>query len=288
VEDLGARLRAAREEQGISLREAEQATRIRGAFLEAIEEGRLSDLPGEVYARGFIRNYARFLGLDPDAMLQEHAITSHQPVHVAEILDEPLTPLSHRLFGWVLALLFVGLVSGGVWYLYNYGWVRQGWRVQSFWPPTISTPTAPALAIPDPTGTPPTTRQTPVSAAEVTPIPSVGDTELVPTETATPTATPTPRPPTATPSPTPTPIPGVQIEAFAQADTYLEVRADGELLGIGILRATETSEWRADELIQLRIGNAGGLQLLVNGRDVGSLGASGQVINVEYRIDDLP
>ena len=287
MEELGARLRTVREERGISLPEAEQATRIRRAFLEAIEEGRLDDLPGEVYARGFIRNYARYLGLDPDTLLQEHKIASYESVHVPQILDEPLTPLGHRMFRWVLALFLVGLVGGGVWYLYNYGWVRQGWRMHSFWPPAISTPTAPLMAAPDPNDTPPITGQTPTPAAEVTPIPAVGEIEPTPTATSTPTATPTPLP-TSTPLPTATPIVGLQIQAYAQADTYLEVRADGELLWIGILRATEESEWQADELIQLRIGNAGGLQLLVNGRDVGSLGASGQVINVEYRVDDLP
>ncbi len=287
MEELGARLRAAREEQGLSLAEAEQATRIRRAFLEAIEEGRLEDLPGDVYARGFTRNYAHYLGMDPDTLLEEHEIAIHEPVRMPQILDEPLTPLGHRMFRWVLALFFVGLLGGGLWFLYIYGWVGQGWRVQRLWPPAISTPTAPALAVPDPTDTPLITEPTPAPGAEATPIAAVGETQTTPTTTASPTATPTPRP-TATPLPTPTPVVGIQIRAYAQADTYLEVRADGELLWIGILRATEESEWQADELIQLRIGNAGGLQLLVNGQDVGPLGASGQVINVEYRLDDLP
>ncbi len=63
---VGADLRAARERLGWTLADIAANLRIRLPFLEAIEEGRTADLPGNAYAVGFIRTYAQALGLDPD------------------------------------------------------------------------------------------------------------------------------------------------------------------------------------------------------------------------------
>ncbi|MDE2574614.1 MAG: helix-turn-helix domain-containing protein, partial [Rhodospirillales bacterium] len=63
---LGSDLRAARERLGWSLPAIAAHLRIRLPFLEAIEDGRMRDLPGNAYALGFVRTYAQSLGLDPD------------------------------------------------------------------------------------------------------------------------------------------------------------------------------------------------------------------------------
>jgi len=68
----------------------------------------------------------------------------------------------------------------------------------------------------------------------------------------------------------------------------VEATADGTRVYTGIMRPNDTAQWQAAETIILRVGNAGGLQLLVNGYDVGSLGDSGQVITLEYNVDNLP
>jgi cytoskeleton protein RodZ len=290
VTELGALLRKAREERGISLLEAEQATRIRRVFLQAIEEDRFDDLPGQVYGRGFVRSYATYLGLDPDEVLRAYPrAAAPEPMRSPEMLDEPLTPLAHRLTRWILILLLLGALAAGGWYLYDTYWVAQGWRVQSLWPPKIGPPNT-ALDDTTPQASPtepaPTRTPTPSPTPEATEPAAGAETTLTPTATVTPTAT--PQPATPTPAATPTPSAGVAIEAVAQADTYLEIRADGELIWIGILRAEESAAWGAEEIMEMRVGNAGGLQLIVNGQDVGSLGASGEVINVSYRADELP
>lgn len=64
---LGEAFRNERNRRAISLNDAERTTRINRVYLEAIEDGRLEMLPAPVYTRGFVRLYARFLGLDPDA-----------------------------------------------------------------------------------------------------------------------------------------------------------------------------------------------------------------------------
>jgi cytoskeletal protein RodZ len=65
-ENLPQRLLAAREAKGVDLLRAERETKIRRAYLAALEAGDYDSLPGGVYARGFIRNYALYLGLDPE------------------------------------------------------------------------------------------------------------------------------------------------------------------------------------------------------------------------------
>ena len=60
------RFRDARVLAGLSFADVERDTRINRTYLEAIEDGRFTDIPAPVYARGFVRSYARYLGLDPE------------------------------------------------------------------------------------------------------------------------------------------------------------------------------------------------------------------------------
>jgi cytoskeletal protein RodZ len=66
---LPERLYAARERKGVDLYRAERDTKIRARYLGALERGDYKDLPGAVYTKGFLRNYAMYLGLDPDEVL---------------------------------------------------------------------------------------------------------------------------------------------------------------------------------------------------------------------------
>ena len=81
------RLRAARQARGLDFFRIERDTKIRIRFLEAIEDGRFEELPGEIYARGFIRNYAAYLGLDSDVIEAQWRIETGQPA------PPPIAPL---------------------------------------------------------------------------------------------------------------------------------------------------------------------------------------------------
>jgi cytoskeletal protein RodZ len=72
VTEVSARLRAARERAGLSIRDIAASTRIRPASLEAIERGDFAALPGEFYTRAFLRTYAAQLGLSPQAIVAEY------------------------------------------------------------------------------------------------------------------------------------------------------------------------------------------------------------------------
>jgi cytoskeleton protein RodZ len=74
---LGPTLRAAREGKRWDIARAERETRIRARYLTALEAGDYDDLPDPVYTRGFVRNYARYLGLDPEWCLDLYRLETH-------------------------------------------------------------------------------------------------------------------------------------------------------------------------------------------------------------------
>lgn len=69
---MGEKFREKREEMSLTLKEVENATSIRMLYLQAIEEDRVSQFLSTVYALGFIRQYASFLGFDPEKLLKEY------------------------------------------------------------------------------------------------------------------------------------------------------------------------------------------------------------------------
>ncbi|RME82559.1 MAG: helix-turn-helix domain-containing protein, partial [Caldilineae bacterium] len=90
--DIGQLLRQTREARELSLADVEEQIRIRQRFLHALESGDWDALPNEVVARGFIRRYARFLGLDPDELLAQLKTTPLNSPVEAEIAVEPRRP----------------------------------------------------------------------------------------------------------------------------------------------------------------------------------------------------
>jgi len=116
--EIGSTLREARTRQGLELQDAAEATRIRVKFIAALEGERFGELPAEVYARGFLRTYADFLGLDSELFVAElnARIEASRPPPPPPP-PEPRFSLPHldrrlaALLGAAAALLIVGLVG---------------------------------------------------------------------------------------------------------------------------------------------------------------------------------
>lgn len=112
---LGERLAAAREHKGVDLARAERDTKIRVRYLAALERGDYRDLPGSVYTKGFLRNYAQYLGLDPDDVLRqwrrERGETDADPVVILPRgLDAPRPTLTIGRGAIFAVLLAAGVV----------------------------------------------------------------------------------------------------------------------------------------------------------------------------------
>src|SRR6185369_9147221 len=110
------RLTAARERKGVDLIRAERETKIRVRYLSALESGDYRDLPGAVYTKGFLRNYAIYLGLDPEDVLRQWRRergdqVGPEPVIVPpRPLEAPSRPLNFSPSVVVAALLTAGVV----------------------------------------------------------------------------------------------------------------------------------------------------------------------------------
>jgi cytoskeletal protein RodZ len=74
MDELGHILREARENKGLTLAQVQSEIRINSKFLAALETGEYHRLPTPVHVRGFLRNYARFLGLDPQPLLDRYEV----------------------------------------------------------------------------------------------------------------------------------------------------------------------------------------------------------------------
>jgi cytoskeletal protein RodZ len=120
---VGDRLRDAREAKGVDLFRVERDIKIRSKFLAALEDGDFADLPGDVYARGFLRNYASYLGLDADEVEEEWRREAGAATPVRELAFVGPRPLTMRrgivfqrshlaIVGVVIIVAVVGIYFG--------------------------------------------------------------------------------------------------------------------------------------------------------------------------------
>lgn len=72
MKEIGDSFKKRRKEMNLSLKEVENGTSIRTVYLEAIEDGEVGKLISPVYAQGFFKQYAAFLGVDGEAIIREH------------------------------------------------------------------------------------------------------------------------------------------------------------------------------------------------------------------------
>jgi len=117
---FGDKLREVREQKGFSLEMVEEETKIRKLYLEALEKEAFSILPARVYATGFVKQYAQFLGLDPEEIVKEfkdlaysHMEEEEPPVIRERTITAPKLPKLHmkNLFfaiGFLLLAIWAG------------------------------------------------------------------------------------------------------------------------------------------------------------------------------------
>jgi cytoskeleton protein RodZ len=248
---LGERFRAAREARGLTLSEVAEHIRIRSVYLAAIEDENWSAVGAPVYIRGFLRTYARFLGLDPEEVVgvfnsEASAATpaapssSGTPPKTTYRADEaPARNLSPLI--WVASLVAVVLIAIVV---YNEAALRAR--------QTAVNTTTPAASV--------------VASAAA---PTVGASES----------------PGASPSPDVSPSPATiaSLEVRLSAPSWLRVTVDGSVSMEGTFPAGTVRQFHG-KTARLRIGNAGGVQILVNGKSLGVLGAVGDVVERSFTL----
>lgn len=124
---LGEKLRQARDERGISISEVAEQTRISPMYLELIENDDYSTLPGGIFNKGFVKSYAKYVGIDEQEALQDYAAIvagddaqSDEPRNYRpEVLTDDRTS-SSMIPTIIFAVIILGLMTWGILALVNY------------------------------------------------------------------------------------------------------------------------------------------------------------------------
>ncbi len=259
---LGLWLRRTRETRQISLSDVEKALRIRRRYLQALEMSDYTALPGEIQARGFLRNYARYLNLpveealarydaeiqgrpmqprartastaEPKAPIVNRPSVFSPPPTEAEETASPRMRIPSLVFQILLvALVFFIVVAGG-----SFIWLQIANRAQN-----TNGDSAPST----------TQARTPGTAA-------TQGTPVAPLTFAT------------------SPDGRVYLRLVANEHAWIRVSADASIIFEGTAAPGQTLDTSADEMLIVATGNGGAFQLYINGTDWGPLGDPGGVV----------
>ena len=322
---IGETLRRERLRRNLDLETVSRELKISPKLLDAIESEKFDRLPGGVFAKAFVRQYAHYLGLDEEEMaaevqriLQPALETTRAPEGRPAALEPiPLPKVEEwqslgdrRQWGSTLpALALVVVVMMGCAGVYSW-WQRS--RHSSATPvaaaPPQQTPAVaavqPAAQQAEPNAQPaaPSSVQASPVAQPSNPAPQDGTGSAPPAATAqtqTPVASKPPavasnqpvtpaQPPVAAKQALPAdaaqpsnPNAAVRVELLASEPVWVLVRSDGKYLFSGTIEPNQSRMVEANSTITLRLGNAGGVNITLNGKPIGTVGPKGQVRTVQ-------
>ncbi|WP_003541287.1 helix-turn-helix domain-containing protein [Desulfotomaculum nigrificans] len=244
---IGETLRKARTEKGYSLEFLEESTKIRAKYLEALENEKFDVLPGQVYAKAFLRTYAKYLNLDVDEIMAEfnQRQNKEEPVEVSAPEPEPQINGSSKKWRYLVAgLAIVSLFAFKSYY--GAGGHPEG-----------NKPTLPKT----------TQQQTAENKTNQT-----NPSQAVKPETQGQQS-----------------VQGVRVVLkVTDNQSWMRVVADGNTVFTGMVNPGEMKDFQAQEKILLHVGNAGAVEVNVNGKDLGRLGKNGQVVQIPFAAGEVP
>ena len=241
----GQMLRTARENKEWSLPDTEEITKIRVRYIQALEEENYGILPGSTYAKGYLRTYAKQLGLNSDEIVGLYSASmmpdslSAQPV--LKTLQIPVKPRPL----WVRPSIIGGMVILVVLVYVVKGFYSTEHKIADT--PYTSAPliSAPKTDVPDSPATP----NKPETSLQSAPPNVIASTED-----------------------------GLTAQLVFSQPCWIEIRIDGQAPFQGTFAAGTSKEIKGTEKIELvSIGNAGGLTVTLNGRALPVLGKAGEV-----------
>jgi cytoskeletal protein RodZ len=276
---FGETLRKEREKRGITLEAVSDGTKIGTRFLRALEAEQFDQLPGGVFNKGFVRAYAKHIGLDEDKAIADYlaaaglnvatspeasppssashstnqesrpaSVNAPDAIRITETPSagfENVTDFVRRMPWTELAtilLLLVAIIAGWRYLRHRNHAVAAQPTKQS--QPAASAPSPPSK--PSPASNSPSSNLKTAAAAS------------------------------------PTGAPAMQLVIHAQEDSWLSVAIDGSAQGEVMLLAGEAKSLQADREILIKAGNAGGLAFVWNGSKLSSQGDEGEVVTLVF------
>ncbi|KUK83694.1 MAG: hypothetical protein XD97_0119 [Pelotomaculum thermopropionicum] len=242
--DIGDRLKEARKASGLTLEAVEERTKIRRKYIKALEEERFEVLPGPIYAKAFLKNYAKFLQLDPNEILeiynQQFAVEQIQGVAKTSSEKEFEPGIAGRPRYWlylVAAVIILGLAVS-VYYGVMKTMSHQVNQNKELAQPPLSSDEQPQK----PEDQLPAVEQEPPAQNH-----------------------------------------GINLVLEVKTSKcWIGAEIDGSPAFQGMLSAGQSKSFTADEEIYVTLGNAGVVEVVYNGENLGFLGRSGEVITRKF------
>jgi cytoskeletal protein RodZ len=264
MEPFGARLKQERERRGITLDEIALSTKIGTRLLRALEEEHFDQLPGGIFNKGFVRAYARYLGIDEDQAVADYlaaagiSVAAPPQPETFPLQVAPETPVEKPAegraeiipWGWFAVGLMVLAFGFAVWGFYTREAQKSERKTSSTHETTVP---APAVSAPEP------------AAAAVPPVASDN--------------TPAAQAPASAGT--------FSILIKAREDSWLSIYADGNPVMEDTLAAGSEKLVEAHREVTLKAGNIGGLDFWFNGQKLSSQGEFSQVKTLTFRPDGL-
>lgn len=223
---IGDILKKTREELGLDLKETAHTLRIQYEYLKAIESNNLKKLPAEVYTKGYIREYARFLNIDPMPLIDEY--TDYLVKQDVAVQPEQLTIKKNFTLPRVLLLVTVIVIIVAVLIIY--------------YPKNkVSMEESKIARIPAPS---PVIEESKSSVSNVAPRSSH------------------------------------ILNIIATDTTWLRIEYEEGKSEEVLMKPGETKVWTSQNGFNLRLGNAGGVKLVLNNKDMGTPGEKGKVLTL--------
>jgi len=290
TETLGRYLRRERELRKISLRELSKNTRVREHLLKAIEEDRQDLLPSPTFVKGFLNAYAKYVGLDANEIIlrYQRGLTG-TPENVPDATPGKEPGQDGKPRRAVGAWIAGGVVVAGLIVSYFLFLQPAGPRVEPLPPASREKPVEQETKVPPPV--PPQVAEPSPSQNVVPPAPPqiAGTAPSKPEPPVTP-ATPA-KPATqaaapAAPQIAATLLPqkgkSISLQIKAVELTWVSVKADNQAEREMMLRPGETIPLEAVSQMYVLVGNAGGLDLIYNGKPLQRFGNSGDVVGLAF------
>ncbi|MCD6420350.1 MAG: helix-turn-helix domain-containing protein [Synergistetes bacterium] len=317
-------LKETRESKGMSIKEISEITKINPRYIKAIEEANYEVIGGDVYCKGFIRNYARSLGLDPEEAVRmykeekgekkEETPKTEELEKLSRYEDRKKIKRAKKPVRWVIyliALILIG-VSGGLlfWQISHKQIPLQSSTVtqkEEVKPPTQKAEEkgkTEKIVATKPENT--STKQQETNTQEVKNSQEGKATQGAAVSNKKENAKQEASPPKSNQqkeegikeqkkkeevtarveeqkkAATEEKERSITLQGKVVAKTWVRVSVDGKVVFVGILNPPKEVSWTAKESIKIRVGNAGGIEWSLNGKDIGYFGKPGEVVTKEF------
>jgi cytoskeleton protein RodZ len=269
VESFGARLKREREQRKITLDDIALATKIGTRFLAALEEERFDQLPGGIFNKGFVRAYARHLGIDENQAIADFVAASapslpetppqETPVLAAMAVRVPESKRKNRdndgiPWGIVAFVLLIAAFGFALWGFHSREKSAPSVGVPQPIRSDQAQPTSPETTIPAPQSPGPPEGAAQAATLAASPISNAG---------------------------------GFTVLIKAREDSWVSVTADGKQISQDTLAAPAEKSIEAHNQIVIKAGNVGALDISFNGTKLAPQGRENQVKTLTFDVNGL-